>query len=60
MAISVGILFLIAIPALANGTTYSVSGMVIDVHGDPVKGANVLYSMITKRRWHPRHRPSVI
>ncbi len=41
MVISVGILLLMALPAFASGTPFSISGTVIDVHGDRVKGANV-------------------
>jgi len=40
-AISIGLILLTALPAFASGAPYSVSGTVIDVHGNPVKGANV-------------------
>src|SRR5271157_348867 len=41
MAISIGIVLLMALPVLADGNPYSVSGIVTDVHGNPVNGANV-------------------
>lgn len=41
MAICVGALILVSLPATAYGAYYSVSGTVIDNQGNPVKGANV-------------------